>query len=126
MEIQTIIGLGSNIDSERYIPLALTELATLGTVLKVSEVLTTKPIGISDQNDFANAVVLLSVDSTYENLNEQLKLIEDKLGRDRSRPKFGPREIDLDIVMYNNKITDDDYYTRDFLQELVAQVWAKK
>jgi 2-amino-4-hydroxy-6-hydroxymethyldihydropteridine diphosphokinase len=53
-------------------------------------------------------------------------LIEDKLGRDRSRPKFGPREIDLDVLMFDGEIVDEDYYTRDFLQILVDQVKKKK
>jgi 2-amino-4-hydroxy-6-hydroxymethyldihydropteridine diphosphokinase len=44
------------------------------------------------------------------------------MGRDRTIPKFGPRNIDLDIVVWNGTIVDEDYYTRDFLQKSVAEL----
>ncbi len=123
---EVIIGIGSNINAGVHIPKAIQALEELGDVSAVSEILITKPIGITDQEDFSNGAILLSTDLEKADLNKSLKQIEDALGRDRSRPKFGPREIDLDIVVYNNKVVDDDYYTRDFLRALVAQVWAKK
>ncbi|WP_430815697.1 2-amino-4-hydroxy-6-hydroxymethyldihydropteridine diphosphokinase [Carboxylicivirga sp. RSCT41] len=126
MEKQVVIGLGSNINAGVNIPRALNELNVLGNVLKESEVLVTKPIGIKEQNDFSNSVVLMKVPLSESDLTIRLKQIEDKLGRDRSRPKFGPREIDLDIIVYDDVIVDDDYHSRDFLQKLVAQVWEKK
>ncbi|HKI88902.1 MAG TPA: 2-amino-4-hydroxy-6-hydroxymethyldihydropteridine diphosphokinase, partial [Draconibacterium sp.] len=55
-------------------------------------------------------------------LTRELKKIEDELGRDRTVPKFGPRTIDLDIVVWNGKIVDKDYYTRDFLQKNVQEI----
>ena len=123
---QAIIGIGSNIEAEKYIPAAVRELKMIGELVKMSEILVTKPIGITDQKDFSNATVLLSVSLSLQDLTFKLKAIEDKLGRDRSRPKFGPREIDLDVVVYNGEIVDDDYYSRDFLQELVDQLQTKK
>lgn len=124
--IYAVIGIGSNIDAKRNIARAIDELNLLAEVIQLSEVLITKPIGIIDQDDFLNAVALIRVQLSYELLNQELKGLEDKLGRDRTRPKFGPREIDLDIVVYDDEITDDDFYTRDFLQALVGQVWQKK
>ncbi|MCT4589818.1 MAG: 2-amino-4-hydroxy-6-hydroxymethyldihydropteridine diphosphokinase [Carboxylicivirga sp.] len=121
-----IIGIGSNIEAETNIPSAIVELQNLGELQKESEVLITKPIGISEQNDFSNAAVLMKVNHSLSDLTKELKLIEDKLGRDRSRPKFGPREIDLDVLMFDGEIVDEDYYTRDFLQILVDQVKKKK
>ncbi len=49
----------------------------------------------------------------------KLKGMEDDMGRDRSRPKFGPREIDLDVIIWNQNVVDEDYYERDFLGQLV-------
>ncbi|MCT4643787.1 MAG: 2-amino-4-hydroxy-6-hydroxymethyldihydropteridine diphosphokinase [Carboxylicivirga sp.] len=121
-----IIGIGSNIEAEANIPSAIVELQNLGELQKESEVLITKPIGISEQNDFSNAAVLMKVNHSLTDLTKELKSIEDKLGRDRSRPKFGPREIDLDVLMFDGEIVDEDYYTRDFLQILVDQVKQKK
>jgi len=54
-----------------------------------------------------------------QQLRDILKKIEDALGRDRSGPAFGPRTMDLDIVVWNDKIVDDDYHTRDFLRNSV-------
>ncbi len=124
--VYAVIGLGSNIQADENIPQSIEELRQIVEVVKVAEVMTTQPIGITEQNDFSNSAVLIRVSMSFEALNRQLKSIEDKLGRDRSRPKYGPREIDLDIVVYDDKITDEDYDTRDFLKKLVGQVWSKK
>nr|WP_321450538.1 2-amino-4-hydroxy-6-hydroxymethyldihydropteridine diphosphokinase [uncultured Carboxylicivirga sp.] len=120
---KAIIGIGSNINADKNIKEALLLLNKIGQVEKVSEIRITKPIGITDQADFQNGVVLIKTDLHQDALNEQLKIIEDRIGRDRSRPKFGPREIDLDIVVFDNVIVDDDYHSRDFLKELVDSVW---
>ncbi len=124
--VYAVIGLGSNIQADENIPQSIEELRQIAEVVKVAEIMTTQPIGITEQNDFSNSAVLIRVSMSFEALNRQLKSIEDKLGRDRSRPKYGPREIDLDIVVYDDKITDEDYDTRDFLKKLVGQVWSKK
>ncbi|WP_439185592.1 2-amino-4-hydroxy-6-hydroxymethyldihydropteridine diphosphokinase [Carboxylicivirga taeanensis] len=124
--VYAVIGVGSNINAQENISLALKELRQHVEILKVSEWLQTKPIGITDQADFFNGAVLVKVQAPFDILNRQLKQIEDKLGRDRSRPKYGPREIDLDIIVFDNEVRDDDFYTRDFLQALVKQVWTKK
>ncbi|WP_430812620.1 MULTISPECIES: 2-amino-4-hydroxy-6-hydroxymethyldihydropteridine diphosphokinase [unclassified Carboxylicivirga] len=124
--VEAVIGLGSNIDADKHIAQALKALAKVAQVKATSEIMVTKPIGFTQQEDFSNSAVLLHTEDDYDSLKCKLKSIEDALGRDRSRPRFGPREIDLDIIVYDDDIRDDDYYTRDFLQKLVAQVWTKK
>ena len=57
-----------------------------------------------------------------QSLKKELKQIEDILGRDRSLPKFGPRTIDLDILIWNKKVVDKDYYERDFLRKGVEEI----
>ncbi len=91
-------------------------------ILKVSSLLKTKPIGIENQPDFTNGAVKIQTGLSREELNRHLKKMEDQLGRDRSSPKFGPRTIDLDIVVWNGEIVDEDYYTRDFLQKSVQEI----
>lgn len=91
-------------------------------ILKVSEMVKTKPIGIDDQPDFTNGAVKISTALNRQNLNLLLKSIEDKLGRNRTVAKFGPRTIDLDIVVWNGEIVDPDYFTRDFLKDSVDQL----
>jgi len=117
-----IIGIGSNIDAENNIADMLQRLKEKVKILNVSSMIKTKPIGIENQPDFTNGAVKISTQLDRPNLEDLLKSIEDQMGRDRSAPKFGPRNIDLDLVVWNGEIVDDDYYTRDFLQKSVAEV----
>ncbi|HKI88727.1 MAG TPA: 2-amino-4-hydroxy-6-hydroxymethyldihydropteridine diphosphokinase [Draconibacterium sp.] len=119
---ECIIGIGSNIDAEENIRRMLEILKTKVKVLRVSSFLKTKPIGISEQPYFTNGAVKISTAYNRESLNHELKEIEDDLGRDRTAPKFGPRTIDLDIIVWNGEIVDKDYYTRDFLQKSVHEI----
>lgn len=120
-----IIGIGSNINAKENIQLAMELLSDICVIQDLSPLQTTKPIGITDQDDFSNGAVSVSTQYEAETLRIQLKAIEDKLGRDRTRPKFGPREIDLDIIVFDNEIIDDDYHSRDFVKSLVDIVWKK-
>jgi 2-amino-4-hydroxy-6-hydroxymethyldihydropteridine diphosphokinase len=90
--------------------------------VKVSSFIKTKPIGIENQSEFTNGAVKIKTSLSREDLTVLLKAIEDQMGRDRTAPKFGPRNIDLDIVVWNGEIVDDDYYTRDFLQKSVNEL----
>jgi 2-amino-4-hydroxy-6-hydroxymethyldihydropteridine diphosphokinase len=121
-----VIGIGSNINSEENISKMLEVLGKEVKILKVSSLLKTKPIGIEHQPDFTNGAVKIQTDLNRKRLNHLLKSIEDRLGRDRSASKFGPRTIDLDIVVWNGKIVDEDYYTRDFLQKSVQEISSAK
>lgn len=117
-----IIGIGSNINAEINISKMLEILKTKVEVIKVSKFLKTKPIGIINQPDFTNGAVKVKSDLDQKNLVGLLKGIEDEMGRDRSNPKFGPRCIDLDIAVWNGRIVDEDYYTRDFLRKSVDEL----
>jgi 2-amino-4-hydroxy-6-hydroxymethyldihydropteridine diphosphokinase len=117
-----IIGIGSNIDAELNISKMLEILREHVEIVKVSEMIKTKPIGIENQPDYTNGAVKISTELNKEDLTVLLKAIENELGRDRTVPKFGPRTIDLDIVVWNGEIVDDDYYTRDFLQNSVREL----
>jgi 2-amino-4-hydroxy-6-hydroxymethyldihydropteridine diphosphokinase len=117
-----IIGIGSNIDAECNIRKMLDILKTDVEVVKVSAMLKTKPIGIEDQPDFMNGAVKIKTNLELDELTKLLKSIEDKMGRVRTSPKFGPRNIDLDIATWNGEIVDKDYYTRDFLQKSVDEL----
>ena len=117
-----IIGIGSNIDAETNIPKMLKILETKMTILKISTFHKTKPIGIINQPDFTNGAVKIETNLNRQDLNNILKTIEDKMGRNRTLPKSGPRCIDLDIVVWNGEIVDKDYYSRDFLQKSVREL----
>jgi len=117
-----IISIGSNIDAEANIAKMLVRLGEKVNIVKVTDQIKTKPIGIENQPDFTNGAVKIETLLPKENLNLLLKSIEDQLGRDRTAAKFGPRTIDLDIVVWNGEIVDNDYYTRDFLKDSVDEL----
>ncbi len=119
---QAIIGIGSNIGPGENIPLALRLLGETVTIEKVSALVTTAPVGMTGQPDFVNGAVRITTTLSQEELVRLLKKVEDLTGRDRTLPRFGPRTIDLDIVVWNGEITDPDYYTRDFLRSAVREV----
>lgn len=119
---ECIIGIGSNMNAEENIRKALDKIATDFQILDISEMVTTKAIGIEDQPDFMNGAVKICTRMEQKELCQYLKMLEDQLGRDRSLPKFGPRNIDLDIVIWNSRVVDEDYYTRDFLKTACTQL----
>ena len=119
---KVVIALGSNIEPEENLELAVVELKSRFKVSKRSRWIRTKPIGILDQPDFYNGVLTMATELGMESLNQELKNIENLMGRDRSNPKFGPRIIDLDILIWNGKVIDKDYYNRDFLRKGVEEI----
>jgi 2-amino-4-hydroxy-6-hydroxymethyldihydropteridine diphosphokinase len=119
---ECIIGIGSNIEPEHSIQAALMILQQETDVRGVSKWVKTTPIGIRNQNDFINGAIKIRTTLSQESFRRYLKNLEDKLGRDRSLPRFGPRIIDLDIVVWNDDIVDDDYDTRDFVRNAVNEL----
>lgn len=117
-----IIGIGSNIDADRNIRTMLRILEKKVEIVQVSQMIQTKPIGITEQPDFTNGAVRIRTEMDLQGLSLFLKVLEDQMGRDRTQPKFGPRNIDLDILIWNNVIVDQDYYTRDFLRNSAAEL----
>lgn len=117
-----IIGIGSNIEAEIHIPEMLRLLAKDIEIVAVSQMVQTKPIGIKEQPDYTNGAVRIRTKMGMAALASYLKQLEDRMGRDRSQKKFGPRNIDLDILIWNNTVVDPDYYTRDFLRNSAAEL----
>lgn len=99
------MGLGSNVgDREGYIDRALAALRVLGPV-RVSAIRETDPIG-PPQAKFLNAVACLETSLSARELFEELKRIEVSLGR-VPRERWGPREIDLDLLLYGDETIDE-------------------
>ncbi len=106
MSITAYIGLGSNIgDKEAACRKAVDLLGKIGSVKKVSSFYCTEPIGYPDQDDFLNAVVELETALSPLALLAACHVIEDELGRSRLL-RWGPRTIDLDILLYGNQVVD--------------------
>jgi len=103
------LGLGSNKgDRLAYLQSALTETAKLvGTVVHtVSSVYETEPVGNRDQAEFLNAVAEVETSLPPHDLLRKLKRIEKDLGRN-DWIRWGPREIDIDILYYDDAVLKD-------------------
>ena len=104
------IGLGSNLgDREATIRRALELLAADGEidVDVVSSLRETDPVGYENQPRFLNGAARLRTDLPPRRLLERLQAVEQLLGRDRSGPRFGPRTIDLDLLLYGDERIDE-------------------
>lgn len=101
------VGLGSNLgDREEMLKRALDELDRLpGTrVWKVSRFLETDPVGVEDQPKFINAVAMVETSLSPRQLLDAMLGVERMLGRRREdSERWGPREIDLDLLLYGNE-----------------------
>lgn len=97
--------LGSNLKNpEQQLSSARNHIAVeIGEILNISSLYTTAAWGNTDQPDFLNQVIVVITDFSAETLMETILKIEAKMGRIRTQ-KNAPREIDIDILFFNNDI----------------------
>ena len=117
-----VIGVGSNINPEENIGLAEQAISSEHELLKTSSFIKTEPIGFKDQEEFTNGAYLIRTHMEQEELNVWLKNLEDKLDRIRTENKFGPRTIDLDILVWNSIVVDSDVQSRPFLRDSIQEL----
>jgi len=107
-----LISLGSNIEPEKNLPLALKMLAEGSLILNTASIWQTPAIG-SDGPDYLNTAVLMESHLPLDQLKVQLLLaIEGKLGRIRTTNKNADRTIDLDILMYDGQCRDEELWSQ--------------
>jgi 2-amino-4-hydroxy-6-hydroxymethyldihydropteridine diphosphokinase len=127
------IGLGSNLgDREATLRRALARLnaAHAIRVLEVSRFRETDPVGFTDQPKFVNAVAAVETELAPRELLETLLSVERAMGRTREGPRFGPRTIDLDLLLYDDEIIDEPglrvphprLHERTFVMEPLAEL----
>lgn len=119
---QAIIAVGSNIEPDKNIARVREILAKDFELVAETEFIETKPVGYTQQPDFLNGAVFIRTDLKLELLRQHLRKIEDTLGRHRGVLAFGPRTVDLDIVVWNGKLLDPDFYERDYLKKAVLEL----
>lgn len=95
------LSLGSNINPEQHLHDALDVLQRQYGHLRTSSVFESEAVGFSGAN-FLNMVVLIDTDDSLDAVAQFLKDYEDTQGRQRSRPKFSGRTVDIDILTYGN------------------------
>ncbi|MDD5687739.1 MAG: 2-amino-4-hydroxy-6-hydroxymethyldihydropteridine diphosphokinase [Elusimicrobia bacterium] len=128
------LGLGSNKGyRKRNILKAIELLKKSGQkVLKTSSIYETKPYGYRKQKKFLNAVIKLKTVLSPGYFLNLCKRIEKEIGRKKSF-RWGPREIDLDILFFDNKIIKSkkltiphkDLYNRDFVLIPLSEIEPK-
>jgi 2-amino-4-hydroxy-6-hydroxymethyldihydropteridine diphosphokinase len=98
------VGLGANLgDREATIRRA----AGLIGATRVSPIVETEPWGYADQPMFLNAVAEVETELSARALLELLLDVERRLGRERVGPQWGPRTIDLDLLLYGDETIDE-------------------
>jgi 2-amino-4-hydroxy-6-hydroxymethyldihydropteridine diphosphokinase len=104
---RVFVSFGSNIEPEKNVREAIRLLASRCTLIAVSPVYQTKPVGTTDQPDFINGAALIETELGPAELKAQVLLeIEQALGRVRSADKNAARTIDLDITLFNRQVLD--------------------
>jgi 2-amino-4-hydroxy-6-hydroxymethyldihydropteridine diphosphokinase len=104
------IGVGANLgDREATMRAALAALdATPGIrVVAVSSFRETEPVGYVDQPRFLNAAAAVETELDARGLLDALLAVERGLGRTREGPRFGPRTIDLDLLLFGDAEVDE-------------------
>lgn len=107
--VTAYIGLGSNLgDSAARVGAGMHALRGLAQTraVRCSSLYRSAPVGITDQPDFINAVCECTTQLSAETLMEQLLAIERSQGRERTGPKGGPRTLDLDLLLYDDRVSD--------------------
>ena len=109
--VTAFVGIGSNLgEPERQIAAALDQLAAEEGVelVAVSTLRETDPVGFLDQPNFLNGVARIETELPACELLKRLLAIESRLGRVRGEgPRYGPRTIDLDLLVYGDERIDE-------------------
>lgn len=101
------ISIGSNIDAEKNIRLAILSLQEHYGKLILSPVYESEAVGF-DGDNFLNLVVGLNTDDDVHSVAATLHKIEDENGRDRDVPRFSPRTVDLDLLLYDDLVLKEE------------------
>jgi len=124
------LSLGSNLGNrEQNLTEAIQRLESIGAVRSVSSLYETEPVEFNDQPEFLNCAVGIETTALPEELMRQLLEIEQAMGRKRVQKK-GPRLIDLDILLFGDRIVNTPELTiphpamhqRRFVLEPLAEI----
>mgnify|MGYP003702116605 FL=1 len=108
------VGLGSNLNNPVHqVKQALRALDTISTthLSTHSALYRSQPLGPQNQPDYINAVAVLTTQLSPLTLLYQLQTIENKQGRVRGVERWGPRTLDLDMLLYDNRLLQNPQLT---------------
>lgn len=128
------LSLGSNLGNrEEYIKNAIAEIdRQVGKITKISSLYETEPWGFNSENKFINVAVEVKTELSITNLSEIIHKIENEAGRVRDVNVAGyiDRVIDIDILLFDNIISDNPQITlphpkmhlREFVIEPLVEI----
>lgn len=108
--MKAYIGLGSNILPAANLIAAADLLREEWPDARFSHVYRSKAVGHADQPDFLNTVAEIEADRDELSVHGKLKQIEEALGKNIAF-RFGPRTIDLDLLLYGDAVMENDNLT---------------
>ena len=106
---KVFLGLGSNLGNrvENLISAKVRIGELIGPVVSESPVYETEPWGFESDEKFLNMVLCAETDLSPSGLLGRILKIESQLGRIRSEARYSSRNIDIDILLYNNEIINE-------------------
>jgi 2-amino-4-hydroxy-6-hydroxymethyldihydropteridine diphosphokinase len=107
---EAYVGIGSNLgDREENVRRALELLGADPEIeiVAVSTLRETEPVGLLEQPDFVNGAARLHTELSPWELLDRLLELERRLGRVRTGERYGPRTIDLDLLLYGQEIVEE-------------------
>jgi len=108
--VRAYVGLGSNLGDRRVLLERALELLAAQPgldVVAVSSFRETDPVGYVDQPRFLNGACAVETSLGPREVLERLLAVECELGRERAGPRYGPRTIDLDLLLYGQEQLDE-------------------
>ena len=103
---RVFLGLGSNIDAERNLGIAVRELRRRYGAVRASTVYRNAPVGF-DGDDFLNLVVELESMQKAAAICAEIEVIHNLVGRQRGGDKWEARPLDIDLLLYNDEVVDE-------------------
>jgi 2-amino-4-hydroxy-6-hydroxymethyldihydropteridine diphosphokinase len=100
------LGIGSNIDPEENLRLGIRELRRIFGEIRLSAVYASAAVGFEGA-DFLNMVVGLDSDESPRVIQDQVEIIHDLAGRERGAGKFASRPLDIDLLLYGDRVVDE-------------------
>jgi 2-amino-4-hydroxy-6-hydroxymethyldihydropteridine diphosphokinase len=100
------VGLGSNIEPEEHLGLAIRQLRERYGQVDVSSVYRSAAVGFAG-DDFLNLVARLRSEETAEEICEEIERLHDLSGRVRGSEKWSSRPLDIDLLLYDDLVIDE-------------------
>ena len=100
------LGLGSNIRPEENLSLAVRELRLYYDRVEVSSVYRSAAIGF-EGDDFLNLVLRIQSEETPVEICDEIERLHNLAGRDRGNDKWAARPLDIDLLLYDDRVIDE-------------------